>query len=508
MSHRHCTMEHMFDMADVVDPVDAEALAALPTERLEAEMQSLAGHLAAATCAFLSMVAEFDRRDGAAGWECLSTAHWLNWRCGVGMCAAREQVRVARRLGELPLVRAEFAGGRLSYSKVRAITRVAHPDIEAGLVDMAQSATAAQMDQACRALRRTQDLAAAEAELEREEAEQQNRRQLSWHRSDDGELVIRARLGTEDAETVLAALRKATLDPEPDQPVGEGLDQRRADALVDIAAAYLANPTDGEAATPEIVVHLDLHDLRAYEANAGPHDQAHRNEQTDRKGDGNEGDQLDSAEDGEVQGGSGDEVDSDRDGGGDGHEHDHGCIVAGGRRWPVTTGSGFPLSFAALERLRCETGERLVLRLPDGSELNLGRHRRTVTRVLRRALMARDRHCRFPGCHRTSRLRAHHIIWWSRGGRTDFENLLMLCPKHHHAVHEGGWTLEGTASRHTFTAPDRRHIDNTPPLLTGSLAELRHLHQLHGRDITLDGAGGRWHGDHIDWDCFFAAFAN
>ena len=118
------------DAVEWLDAAEAD-LSAVPTERLEAELMSLAGHLAAAECQFLLRVAEFDRREGWADWECLSTAHWLNWRCGVGMTAAREQVRVARRLAELPVVRAEFAAGRLSYSKVRAITRVATPEMPA-----------------------------------------------------------------------------------------------------------------------------------------------------------------------------------------------------------------------------------------------------------------------------------------------------------------------------------------------------------------------------------------
>ena len=88
------------------------------------------------------------------------------------------------------------------------------------------------------------------------------------------------------------------------------------------------------------------------------------------------------------------------------------------------------------------------------------------------------------------------------------ENLLMLCAKYHRAVHEGGWTLTGTASEHTFRRPDRTLVPTAAPQLSGSLAGLVALHRQHGRDIALDGAGGRWHGEQIDWDCFFAAFAN
>jgi hypothetical protein len=101
----------MVDDVDVLDPA-VVSLAEVPTERIEAELMTMAGHLAAAMCSFLLLVGEFDRREGASEWECLSTAHWLNWKCGVGMTAAREQVRVARRLGEFGVLRQEFAAGR------------------------------------------------------------------------------------------------------------------------------------------------------------------------------------------------------------------------------------------------------------------------------------------------------------------------------------------------------------------------------------------------------------
>jgi hypothetical protein len=459
----------MVDGVDVLDPA-AVPLEQVPTERLEAELMTMAGHLAAAMCSFLLLVAEFDRRDGASEWECLSTAHWLNWRCGVGMTAAREQVRVARRLGQFPVLRAEFAAGRLSYSKVRAITRVVTPEIEVGLVRMAQHATAAQMDRACRALRRTQDLAAAEAALQDEEEQARERQHLSWSRTEDGDVVLRARLCAEDAETVIAALRHATEDPEPGRAEGDGIDQRRADALVELSANYLAQPEPGEGASPEIVTHLDA--AAAVELArrlAPPAGEATASATCEGRAGGEELDPV---------------------------------------SWPVTTMSGAPLSWAALERLVCDAGHRLVARLPDGSQLDLGRHQRTVNRAQRRALLARDKHCRFPGCHRRSRLRAHHIVWWSRGGPTDMDNLLMLCPKHHRDVHEGGWSLTGTAADPHFVRPDGRSVEERPPILSGSLAELVHLHQLHGRDIVMGGAGGHWTGEHIDWDCFFAAFAN
>src|SRR2546425_5692046 len=73
-------------------------LTAIPLERLEAEIATQAAHIAAATCRWLELVAEFERREGYADWGCRSTAHWLNWRCGVSLVSGREQVRVGRRV--------------------------------------------------------------------------------------------------------------------------------------------------------------------------------------------------------------------------------------------------------------------------------------------------------------------------------------------------------------------------------------------------------------------------
>ena len=94
----------------------------MPLERLEAQICELAGHVAAATCRFLVLLGDFDARRGWAGWEMTSCAGWLSWKCQLTAGTAREHVRVARALRDLPVIRAEFAAGRLSYAKVRALT--------------------------------------------------------------------------------------------------------------------------------------------------------------------------------------------------------------------------------------------------------------------------------------------------------------------------------------------------------------------------------------------------
>src|SRR5438094_6331921 len=176
-----------------------EAVAELPLERLEAEIAEHAAHLAAGTCRWLLLLGEFDRRAGHESWGCRSAAQWLNWRCGISLVTAREQVRVAHRLAELPLVRAAFASGELSYSKVRAIVRIATPATEETLVMWARHATAAQLERIVAQFRRVDRVQAEEA---------REKRAVSWS-FDDGTFVLRARLGAEEGELVLAALEAA-----------------------------------------------------------------------------------------------------------------------------------------------------------------------------------------------------------------------------------------------------------------------------------------------------------
>src|SRR5690606_24117654 len=113
----------------------------------------LAAHLHAATYRLLVCLREFDSRNG---WNCgfRSCAHWLSWRTGIALGAAREKVRVARALGELPLLSEAMQHGELSFAKVRAATRVATPENEARLLELARHTTASQLERVVRAWRR------------------------------------------------------------------------------------------------------------------------------------------------------------------------------------------------------------------------------------------------------------------------------------------------------------------------------------------------------------------
>ena len=139
---------------------------------LATEICTLAGHINAANHRFLMLVAEFDRRKGWSDGATQSCAHWLNWKCGIAMGAAREKVRVARALENLPRISAAMASGRLSYSKAREITRIGNAGNEDYLLMIAEHGTAAHVERLVRAYRRCQEA----AELSRERRQQQSRK--------------------------------------------------------------------------------------------------------------------------------------------------------------------------------------------------------------------------------------------------------------------------------------------------------------------------------------------
>ena len=113
----------------------------------------LAAHLNAASCRLLELIAQFDLHTGWGAEGCNSCAHWLNWKCGIGLNAAREKVRVAHALKTLTLIATAFASGELSYSKVRAMTRVVGTHSEDELLSFALQTTTARVEERCRELK-------------------------------------------------------------------------------------------------------------------------------------------------------------------------------------------------------------------------------------------------------------------------------------------------------------------------------------------------------------------
>src|SRR5829696_89450 len=411
-----------------------------PLELLEREITELASHIHAATCRWLGLVAEFDRREGWADWGCRSCAHWVSWRCGIAPVAAREHVRVARRLDSLPLVREAFAEGRLSYSKVRALTRVEDVEREEDLVSLAEHASAAQLERLVRAYRGT--IAVEQAQPER---------WVNWSHDDDGSLSLRARLPAEEGALVVAALEAArqALTKQAVEPVGASAEAPELDA-----------PAPAEAPRPAAT---------APAGSAGAAESA--SAEAPPTGAEALADALLLMADTVLAGGHASRT------GGDRHQvvvHVGAAVLADspGAAGCCELADGSPLAPETARRLACDAS-LVALTEAAGRTLDVGRKTRSIPPSLRRALAARDRGCRFPGCDR-ARVDAHHIHHWARGGGTSLDNLVHLCRHHHRLVHEGGFTVErGPGGEILFRRPDGRRIAPCPAAPPGHVAAIR-----------------------------------
>ena len=220
-------------------------------ETLEAQITEVWGHLNAATYRFLELIGEFDRTRGWARHGLVNCAQWLNWQCGIGACAAREKVRVARALDGLPQVSEAFRQGRLSYSKVRAVTRVATAENEGTLMNIALHGTASHVEKTVRKFRRVQ------RETERREADALHRsRYVEWWYEEDGSWRLQARLAPEVAAVVKQAIEAA---------MAVGDEAARDEATEDETGAH-GVATHGAAADETATHEAGAHEVAAREA--------------------------------------------------------------------------------------------------------------------------------------------------------------------------------------------------------------------------------------------------
>jgi hypothetical protein len=325
----------------------------------------------------LTQLRAFDEHDGWANSGFLSLTAWLAWRIDISPVAAREYVRVARALGELRRVDAAFAAGKLSYSKVRAITRVATPETEQDFLDISSNATASQIERLSAAYRRTR--------TDPKEPPLEQRRFLRRSDTASGMVRIEMQLPPEQAAMVWEALSAAldagrSLDASaetkrPEFDPGQ-LPAERADALVSVAQAYLTHSPRTLGSGYELVLMSTK-------------------------------DQL-----------------------------EHGAAGIGGY---LRDGTPVPLHIARM--LACDCSRVDVDVAQSGEILDVGRARRTIPSAIGRALWLRDGGCRAPGCGRRHHLHAHHIEEWADGGKTSASNLVLLCPGHHLQVHEGNLSV-------------------------------------------------------------------
>jgi hypothetical protein len=409
---------------------------------LAAEITELCGRLNAANYRWLSLIAEFDRRKGWSDWATQSCAHWLNWKVGIAMNAAREKVRVARALETLPKISEAMSKGQLSYSKVRELTRVACPATEDYLLMIALHGTAHHVETLVRHFRR-----AKEAEESSREARQQANRFLSWSYDTDGSLILKARIPAETGALVLKALSAAMEElplTEEDTPAGAPTVKlptraRRADALGMVAESFMAHGSKAlnGGDRHQIVLHIDAETLQHKVAGC--------------------------------------------------------CEIEDGPSIAAETA----------RRIACDTSIVTLIEDAEGEPLNVGRKTRNISPALRRALNARDRGCRFPGCSNTRFLDAHHLKHWVDGGETKPSNLALMCRFHHRLVHEGSVTvqvLDDGALR--FVRPDGRSLDSVAPDHTRPLTHWTEVaEQNRSVDVQIDKttAVTRWCGEAMDY---------
>jgi hypothetical protein len=370
-------------------------------ERLGDEIAELSAHLDAATARLLDLIRAFDARGGwSNGFR--SCADWLSWRVGLDKGAARERVRVARALGTLPRLAHALATGEVSYSKVRAITRVATPETEERLLGFARAGTAVHVERLVRAWRYMDRKAELEAS-----ARLQKRRALQVYHDDEGMVVIRGRLTPEAGAVVLRALEAAretlyqrhraeATDPAQDPPT---MEQQRADALALLAETALHRVDPGAPGERyQVVVHVDAAVLADAEQNGQ-------------------------------------------------------SVLEDGVRVPAETS----------QRLACDASRVVMKHDADGHMVEVGARTRTIPPALRRALRHRDHGCRFPGCG-VRVAEGHHVRHWAAGGPTTLSNLALLCRGHHRSVHEGGYQVarlfDGALE---FRRPDGRVLPDVPP---------------------------------------------
>jgi hypothetical protein len=407
-------------------------------DRLGDEIAELSAHLDAASARLLDLIREFDAR---GGWNngFRSYAAWLTWRVGLAPGAAREHVRVARALGTLPRLAQALARGELSYSKVRELTRVATPETEERLMAVGRAGTAEHVVRIVRGWRRM-DRKAEEHEAARRHAS----RSLHVYPDEDGTVRVRGRLTAEMGALLvkaLAAAREALYQRRRDQaPEADHptMEQQQADALELLAEVALRHELDPGAPGERFQVVVHV--------------------------------DADVLADADAAGQS---------------------VFEDGARVPAGTS----------QRLACDASRVVMRHDSDGRTTEVGARTRTIPPALRRALHYRDGGCRFPGCG-VRFGQGHHIEHWAHGGPTTLSNLVLLCRRHHRAVHEEGFQVDQQPDGELrFRRPNGRSIPdvpNPPVAPDDPVNELRALHEAQGLRVDSRTTTPGWVGERLD----------
>ena len=420
---------------------------------LSDEITRLAGHINAAQHRFLTLLAALIERDAWAGNGIKSPAHWLNYHCGIDLGAAREKVRVAKSLQQLPGIDEAFRSGTISYSKVRAMTRSATPENEQMLLQVALHGTAQHVEQLVRKYRRTESLTDDRRDQSRYDA-----RELTCYFDEDGMLVLRGRMTPEDGAVFMKAVEAMVAAQNP--PVSQDdetatipektFPQKRVDALLALAEQAMNTIEEGlqplsSAEKYQVMIHMER-----------------------------------------------------------GNEH-QGSIESGAHH--------LPLSPATARRLCCDASLVPVLEDSSGNVLNVGRKTRAIPPSIRRALQIRDHGCRFPGCCESRYVDAHHVQHWCDGGETRLDNLVLLCRHHHRLLHQQGYEIVRHGEQQfEFLTPAGESMQTAlaPQFLSAEdmASETLAIEREHdGIGLAIDSrtAVTRWQGERMDYDLAIGA---
>ena len=477
-------------------------------EALCVEITTLAGHLNAANYRFLKLLDEFDRHEGWAGDGIRSLAHWLNFKCGLGHLVAREKVRVARALRTLPLIDAAFERGEISYSKVRAMTRVATPENEVALLNIARHGTAAHMERLVRAYRRCRKQVAAspgELAIRREE-------RFYCYAEDHETMVFGGRVSIEQGRLLVKALDAMVAEIDGDAGDAETANSADRDEVTGQGAA-----NEPETAEPAGNVSAETIDPQAGE-----------NVSAETSGDGSDAERPAPVRTGRATALA--------------HIAEHYLATGGSGARPLTSSEAYQvfihvnandahpdnringahtaytddrrcLAPHVVRQLACDAARRTVLENDRGEVLNIGRRSRTVPRHIAHALRVRDEGCRFPGCGQRRWTDAHHIRHWADGGETSLDNLITLCRYHHRSLHREEYRIERGAGGARGDGGEVIFIDARgkpmPPAIHPQFASgpaaaerverLRAEHAERGVEIDETTAVTAWQGESMDY---------
>jgi len=405
-------------------------------EGLRADMAARAAGIHAAEAELVDLVGQVARDGGWCGPGLRSVGHWGSIELGIASHTVNDMAATAERLRSLPRLAEEFAAGRLGFDKVRAVAGAASPPTDAEFVNLALAGTVEQVRRICCAYRRENP----DPDANRADAKAQRQGRGLWHDrvpDRDGLVRIVARLAPDDAAVVMAAVRAHADALWRDQhgqtdPDSTDADRTEADAEPEPVSSLAGAEGDGEAEPQPFEARAALMAdglvlLAETGLAAGPTP---------------------------VSGGERAEV----------VLHVDAEWLAGdtdvGRSHVDQFGPTIPRD--AARRMACDCRVSVMVAKALGRPLGVGDASRTPPRWLRRALHERDGGCAFPGCPAARFVQAHHIVHWPTGA-TDIWNLVLLCRKHHRALHEGGYTVVlHTSGRAEFFRPDGRPVMRPP----------------------------------------------